>query len=159
MEEKKMENTNREILEKEIDLIQACISRMGQNSFMVEGWLITLITVILALLPERFNIRMLCVTGVLISLCFWYIDGFFLKMEKLYRWKYEWVISERGKNNLHLYDLNPYEEEMWLKNADTTQKQEPNIIRIMFTKTLTPLYLPIIAVISLFFVNTFTNWF
>ena len=31
---------NEKILEKEIDLIQNCITRMGQNSFSVKGWLI-----------------------------------------------------------------------------------------------------------------------
>ena len=50
-----MEN-NRAILEKEIDLIQACINRMAQNSFMVKGWAITLIAVVLALLPESFDV-------------------------------------------------------------------------------------------------------
>jgi hypothetical protein len=55
------------ILYKEIDLIQACISRMAQNSFMVKGWLITLIAVVLALLPESFDIRGLCIVGLVTS--------------------------------------------------------------------------------------------
>ena len=53
---------NKDILEKEIDLIQACINRMAQNSFMIKGWMISLIAVIIALLPEKIglNIRVLC---------------------------------------------------------------------------------------------------
>ena len=86
---------NKEILNKEIDLIQGCINRMAHNSFIVKGWLISLIAVILTLLPENFNIRILCIVAILITICIWYLDGFFLKVEKLYRWKYEWVIEKR----------------------------------------------------------------
>lgn len=87
------EGIRREILNKEIDLIQACITRLAQNSFMVKGWLITLIAVVLALLPETINIKILCIIGLVVCGCFWYLDGFFLKMEKLYRWKYKWLFA------------------------------------------------------------------
>lgn len=92
MGQKMTELNTTTILDKEIDLIQACINRMAQNSFMVRGWLITLIAVMLALLPESFNIRGLCIVGFAITICFWYFDTFFLRTEKLYRWKYDWVI-------------------------------------------------------------------
>ena len=42
-----------EELHKEIDLIQGCINRMAQNSFLIKGWTVTLFAVILALLPEK----------------------------------------------------------------------------------------------------------
>ena len=54
---------NQNVLEKEIDLIQSCINRMAQNSFVVKGWLITLVTVILALLPEKVDTRGGCIIG------------------------------------------------------------------------------------------------
>lgn len=152
-------NNNREVLEKEIDLIQSCINRMAQNSFMVKGWLITLIAVVLALLPETFNMKALCIIGLIITFCFWYLDSFFLRLEKLYRWKYEWVIKERLKMDEFCYDLNPYNNKMWLGNKDGTKKEVPSIYGVMFTKTLLPLYLPIIVAIILFFINTFVKWF
>ena len=46
----------KEIMYKEIDLIQNCITRMAQNSLMVKGWLISLVAVVFALLPEKFDI-------------------------------------------------------------------------------------------------------
>ena len=61
--------------EKEIDLIQSCVNRMAQNSFTIKGWLITLATVILALLPEKIDIRILCVVVFATTLCFWYLDS------------------------------------------------------------------------------------
>ena len=67
-----------------------------------------------------------------------------LKMEKLYRWKYEWVIATRLTTTEYSYNLNPYEKGMWLPNKDNSLKIEPCLVRIMFTKTLIPFYLPII---------------
>jgi hypothetical protein len=117
------------ILYKEIDLIQACISRMAQNSFMVKGWLITLIAVVLALLPESFDIRGLCIVGLVTTVCFWYLDALFLKTEELYRWKYDWVIYNRKQTELYAFDLDPYNLNMWLPNKDGSPKKEPDLSR------------------------------
>ena len=83
-----MSDNNNILLEeihKEIDLIQSCISRMAQNSFMVKGWFVSIYAVILALLPERVNMLLLCVSLISANLIFWYLDGFFLRTEKIYR--------------------------------------------------------------------------
>lgn len=136
----------KEVLCKEIDLIQSCINRMAQNSFIVKGWFISLIAVILTLLPEKFNINYLYGISFIISFCFWYLDAFFLKTERLYRFKYQWVITERLKNDNYFYDLNPYNRNMWYdKNGNIPS--EPNIIQVMFSKTLLVIYLPIIILI------------
>lgn len=153
------EAKNVEVLNKEIDLIQACISRMAQNSFFVKGWLITLIAVVLALLPESFNIRGLCIVGLAITVCFWYLDAFYLKVEKLYRWKYEWVIRNRASSQLHFYDLNPYNKAMWILSNEGVAKREPNIVKIMLTKTMIPLYGTLLICIFALFINSYIGLF
>lgn len=70
-------NDRKEVMLKEIDLIQACINRMAQNSFVIKGWTITLVAVVLALLPEKVDIRLLCTVGAIATICFWYLDAFF----------------------------------------------------------------------------------
>lgn len=147
-----------DVLEKEIDLIQSCVNRMAQNSFMVKGWLITLVTVILALLPENVNVRGVCVIVLLATFCFWYLDAFFLRLERLYRWKYEWVISKRAENDKFYYDLNPMNQDMWLLSKACIPKEAPSVVRVMFTKSLTPLYGMIIGVTLFIFINTWLNW-
>lgn len=139
-----MEENSRKILNKEIDLIQSCINRMAQNSFVIKGWTITLVAVVLTLLPEKIDINLLCCVGFVVTICFWYLDGFFLKTEKLYRWKYEWIISHRAVSNDFCYDLNPYNNNMWNLNKDGKTKEEPYVIRVMVSKTLLPIYLPLI---------------
>lgn len=155
-----IDKDRKEILYKEIDLIQSCISRMSQNSFMVKGWLLSLIAVILALLPENVNISILCLISFIVIACFWYLDAFFLKIERLYRWKYNWVIMNRLKSEDFIFDLNPHNSKMWLKSDFINESQnstpilEPCIIRVMFTRTLIPLYIPlIILVIITYIVN------
>lgn len=86
---------NEKILEKEIDLIQNCITRMGQNSFSVKGWLIALIIAIIALLSENVDIKFVCMIIIGLTGVFWILDAFYLRTEKLYRWKYDWVIIKR----------------------------------------------------------------
>lgn len=127
---------NQDVLEKEIDLIQSCINRMAQNSFFVKGWMISLLAVIIGVLPEKIDINLLCILVIGIVLCFWYLDGFFLKTEKLFRLKYEWVISNRYESDMYFYDLNPYNKNMWIDKT----KDIPCIISVMFSKTLLPLY-------------------
>lgn len=150
---------NQNVLEKEIDLIQSCIKRMAQNSFVVKGWLITLVTVILALLPENVNTRGICIIVLLATICFWYLDAFFLRLERLYRWKYEWVIAKRLKTMDYCYDLDPMNENMWLPQKDGKSKKAPCVVRVMLTKSLTLLYGIIAGVTVFIFINTWLNWF
>jgi len=127
-----MENDRVSIEEfhKEIDLIQSCISRMAQNSFMIKGWAFMLVAAFVALTVENIDLYVLCVVGIFILLVFWCLDAFFLKMEKLYRFKYEWVITERPKGNRdYLYDLNPYQSKTWM--AD---RKSPFVLSVMFSK-------------------------
>lgn len=137
-------NNQNQIMLKEIDLIQSCISRMAQNSFIVKGWAISLLAVVFALLPENFDITLLCYLGIVVTLCFWYLDAFFLRTEKLYRWKYEWVIAKRLECANSCYDLNPYNSSMWLPDKNGSPRKSPCIFCVMFTKTLIPIYIPLL---------------
>lgn len=149
---------HRAVLTKEIDLIQACINRMAQNSFMVKGWLITLYAAIFVVVPLRFDYRIPSFVAMLTVLCFWYLDGFFLKIETLYRWKYNWVIENRLSSNDHFFDLNPHNTKMWRTNAGETPGSEPSVLSKMCSRTLCPMYLLLFVVALLAFINTFTGW-
>lgn len=147
---------NQNTLDKEIELIQACINRMAQNSFMIKGWTISLVAVVLALLPETVDFRFLSAICIISTICFWFLDAFYLKTEKLYRKKYEWVIAKRIETLEFSYDLNPYNSGMWLPEKNGTVKSAPCIVRVMFTKTLTPIYCPLLALSIIYFI--FNLW-
>ena len=101
---------------------------MANNSFLVKGWLITLIAVALALLPEKIEIKPVCIVGLIIITSFWYLDAFFLKTEKLYRWKYDWIIANRTIGNDSYYlNLDPYNEQMWTPEKNGEKRNPPCI--------------------------------
>ena len=124
---------NKDILHKEIDLIQGVINRMASHSFMLKGWLISLIAVILALSKDSLfssNAVFVCTILCFPTLVFWYLDAFFLHKEKCYRALYEWVIKNRLSTNENIYSLDyrPY------------QKKVKSQLLIMFSDTLFPFY-------------------
>lgn len=131
-----MDNNN---LHKEIDLIQNCISRMARNSFMLKGWAISLLAVVLALTADRLNPLFLFCSIFIPLLCFWYLDGFFLRTEKMYRKMYEWVLKERKEGRMDFqYDLEP----------GRFKSQVETHCRVMFSKTLRVFYgIPLFVVL------------
>ena len=97
------------VLHKEIDLIQACITRMANNSFLLKGWAVSIIAVILALADKALEPALLSAVVLIPLFSFWYLDAYFLRTERMYRQLYAWVLEKRcsGDESL-LYDLNPH---------------------------------------------------
>lgn len=121
----------REIIHKEIDLIQSCINRMAHNSFLLKGWTISIIAVILALADKASSPGLLALILLIPILGFWYLDAFFLRTERMYRKMYEWVLEKRkADDESFLYDLNPRRFE---DQVESTGK-------IMWSKTLRTFY-------------------
>ena len=132
--------TKEEILTKEIDLIQGCINRMAQNSFMIKGWCITIVTALIAFLDKNINAFVLGFIFIIPILAFWYLDSFFLLTERLYRRKYNWIIQNRLESDDKIFDLNP--------NTFKDKKKDKEI-KIMFSKTLRCFYLMLLGTVLL----------
>ncbi len=116
-----------EVIHKEIDLIQSCINRMANNSFLLKGWTVSLIAVFIALLSDKVEMFIVFFIISLVITSFWILDAYFLRLEKMYRKLYEWVLIERPKTNYEkLYDLNP----------NRFSSSVGSIIGIMFSFTL-----------------------
>lgn len=123
----------KEVLHKEIDLIQGVITRLANNSFLLKGWLISLIVIILTLSKDSFlttNGVVLCIILYFPVIVFWYLDAFFLHKEKCYRKLYEWVINNRLTSDEYLYSL----------DYTRFKKDVNNVLQIMFSQTLLPFY-------------------
>lgn len=111
---------DKDVLHKEIDLIQACITRMAHNSFLLKGWAISIIAVVLALADKAANPALLSSVLLIPLLSFWYLDAFFLRTEKMYRKMYEWILEKRKNDDTaYLYDLNPHR---FKKEVDSSWK-------------------------------------
>lgn len=130
------EKMDSNVLHKEIDLIESCITRMSKNSFSCKGWNLTLVAGAFSLVPENINRWYICIVILCIDLCFWWLDSFYVLQEQKYRDKYEWVINKRIEGNTdYLYDLNPNN-----KNMILNMKQERKQYKAAFSKTLFPMY-------------------
>lgn len=75
---------------KHLEFIQASISRMSGNLFLLKGWSITLIAGLFALAAKDTN-QLFMFIAYFPLFVFWGLDGFFLSIERRFRALYEHV--------------------------------------------------------------------
>lgn len=132
---------------------------MAHNSFLIKGWAISIVAVVLALADKANNPALLSMILLIPLISFWYLDAFFLYTEKLYRKMYEWVIEARpNENSDKLYDLNPHrfksdlKKRKWNKKAKqmVNTEQLENVWTVMWSITLRCFYgIPALIVIGI----------
>lgn len=138
-----MTELEQQAFHKEIDLIQSCISRMANNSFLVKGWLISLLAIIFTIKGNDMN-NYLIFPLLSLILAFWFLDAFFLRAERLYRKLYKWVIEHRKNNILYFqYDLDLYR----LSEIN----KDHSIIKVMFSNTILIFYGSVFVVMCVLF--------
>ncbi len=126
-------------------IIQNVINRMAQNSFLIKAWAVTLIAAITVL---TFSIINILIFGVLlvITIIFWVLDSYYLKLEKLYRHLYNAKVEDYNNNQIRksmkLFDM----------DYEPFKKIEHKIPRIMVTKSEILFYIPIIGALTSFLI-------
>jgi len=85
--------TSSDIL-KHLEMIQRVISRMAQNSFLVKGWSIAMVTAILAASSHGASVFMITLS-LLPAITFWYLDAYYLRQERLFRDLYNHVATKK----------------------------------------------------------------
>ncbi|MCP4965336.1 MAG: hypothetical protein GY926_08875 [bacterium] len=73
-----------------LKMIQAVISRMAQNSFLIKGWTVTLIAALFALAAADSNPAFVII-ALVPAIGFWGLDTFYLRQERLFRGLYDQV--------------------------------------------------------------------
>ena len=128
-------------------IIQKVINRMAQNSFLIKAWLVTIVAAIFVL---TFSILNILIFGVLltISIIFWTLDSYYLKIERLYRHLYNAKVEEynndQKRKGMVLFDMN-------FKPYVNLEKKVP---RIMISKSEALFYIPIIGALAVFFITS-----
>ena len=140
------------MVHQELNMIQNCITRMAEDSFQLRKWYMSMVFIgggfcyQQNINPDPFMSILLVMTAI-----FWYLDTFFLRLERLYRRKYAWVIKNRIAGNTELfYNLDPYEERMWLPDDEYTGPSTETCL-CFFSETLLLLYLPVIVFAIVYF--------
>lgn len=119
-------NYHKDILQKELALIQDVIKRMAANSFQIKAWAIALFSAIVAFSLDKLANQSNPALGILTSflllvpvISFWWLDAFFLQTEQLYRNLYKWVVLHRKHNpEAYLYDLNTFKRDTFIPSKD-----------------------------------------
>ena len=71
-----------------LNMIQAVITRMGNNSFNLKAWAVLIIVAIFTFAGQQNNIRCILFTNLPL-LVFWGLDSYYLQLERMYRLLYE----------------------------------------------------------------------
>ncbi|GGW82947.1 hypothetical protein [Salegentibacter mishustinae] len=125
---------NLDIKIKHLEFLQNIITRMNSNSFYIKGWTITLVSAIFAISKEDSISYSILFLGVPI---FWSLDAFYLSREKQFRKLYELVSAD--SKNIEPFSL----------NIEEVEKKKINWFRCLFSITIGPIYMVIIAAIFL----------
>lgn len=134
-----MENEDKRI--KHLEFIQANIARMNQCSFQMKGWMITVVSALLALFAASMNAEtgagnsMFIYVAIAPTLLFWILDSYYLQQERKFRGIYNDIIRDLGENRVK-------EFAMPLENYN---RQKYCFFRVLFSKTEWPLYLLVIV--------------
>lgn len=75
---------------KHLEMIQAIINRLANNSFLLKGWTVLLVSTLSALGAKDANVQFVLLAYVP-AIAFWLLDGYFLWQERLYRCLYDSV--------------------------------------------------------------------
>ncbi|MEE9442087.1 MAG: hypothetical protein V3V99_05410 [candidate division Zixibacteria bacterium] len=73
-----------------LEIIQGVVNRLSQNSFLLKGWSVVLVSAMFALAAK--DSRLLFVyLAYFPTIAFWCLDGYFLHQERLFRKLYDHV--------------------------------------------------------------------
>jgi len=81
---------------KHLEMIEGVIERMGNNSFQLKGWAVTLVALVGALASQGSDKRFFLLAFIPL-IAFWFLDAFYLQMERKYKILYK-NVSEKSED-------------------------------------------------------------
>lgn len=122
---------------KHLEMIQAVIQRMANNSFQLKGWAVTLVGIIGALSTSQDNKRFFVLAFVPI-IAFWGLDSFYLQLERKFTVLYKNVVTKNNDNIDFSMDIR--EETLVMDDAD---KKRTKFWNCLWSKSEAGFYGPI----------------
>lgn len=123
-----------------LKLISQVIDRLGRNSFQIKAWTVVLVAAIFAFAASSSPVDYrYYLVGLLPSIIFWGLDGYFLWQERYFRALYDAVRKNEHDVERHgLFSMNtkPYDSQVsWWG-------------RVCVSRTVFWFYLPLVVVIG-----------
>lgn len=125
---------------KYLEMIEGVIERMGNNSFQLKGWAVTLVALVGALAAQGSDKRFFLLAFIPLF-AFWFLDSFYLQMERKYKVLYKRV-SVKAESDI---DFN-----MVTRDLIYTEDEANRICfcSCLFSKTEWPFYLIIAGAVG-----------
>ena len=117
---------------KHLEFIQSTITRMNQNSFQIKGWMITLVSALLALYASSEKVVYILI-AIVPAVVFWFLDAYYLQQERRFRGVYNDVAGLSPDDSR----INVREFEMPIQKY---QCGKYCYFNVLFSKTIFPLY-------------------
>ena len=76
---------------KHLEMIQAIIERMGNNSFVIKGWSFTSIGALFAFWFSNTSMWYILLLNFCVTILFWFHDAYYLSLERQFRRLYDEV--------------------------------------------------------------------
>ncbi|MGY0236016.1 hypothetical protein [Longispora urticae] len=92
---------------KHLEFIQAIVARLGNSSFLIKGWALTVSAAFFAVLASRLSWK-IAATGFIPLVAFWLLDAYYLRQERLFRLLYNDVCVPDGGVKPFSMDIGPY---------------------------------------------------
>lgn len=115
-----------------LDYIQNAINRMANNSFLIKGWTITFISLLFILAVNGSNYWFL-ILSLLPLICFWNLDAYYLRQERLFRALYNFVRKGQTK-------------EPFIMDTTSFKKDVDSLFLTLFSPTIAAVYFPVIFI-------------
>ena len=125
---------------KHLEMIEGIIERMGNNSFQLKGWAVTLVALVGGFASQGSDKRFFLIAFIPL-IAFWFLDAFYLQMERKYKILYKNVAT---KDEAQI-DFN-----MDTKNIVCNGSEASRICycKCLFSKTEWPFYLIIAGAVG-----------
>lgn len=126
---------------KHLEMIEEVIERMGNNSFQLKGWAVTLVALVGALASQGSDKRFFLLAFIPLF-SFWFLDSYYLQMERKYKVLYKRV-SKKNDNEID-FDMDTH--------SVTYSENEAKSIcfcSCLFSKTEWPFYLIIVGAVGI----------
>ena len=117
---------------KHLEFIQSTITRMNQNSFQIKGWMITLVSALLALYASSERVVYILI-AIVPAVVFWFLDAYYLQQERRFRGVYNDVAGLSPDDSR----INVREFEMPIQKY---QGGKYCYLNVLFSRTIFPLY-------------------
>ena len=119
-----------------LEMIQAVITRMAANSFMLKGWAVTLVAGVFVLSSKDSNPLYFLIAYIPIIL-FWFLDSYYLQLERKFRIFYK-----------HVGNHNEQDLKFCIKAPDSSDADKTMYFQSFFSVTVAGFYAPMALLVA-----------